>query len=119
MPLLPSTSGYQPLPPCNIVSNNGTHDGVHQNFSGAKIQKFFFQKFFTQKNQPFLHAQIFIIKHTNIMDIQQHIYNNTGVLLPISGGNGKSISKAVVFDSKAKYRLVQVENEVISAMQEG
>jgi hypothetical protein len=50
------------------------------------------------------------------MDIQQHIFNITGVLLPISGGNGKYISKAVVIDSKAKYRLIQVENEFISAM---
>jgi hypothetical protein len=50
------------------------------------------------------------------MDIQQYILNNTGVLLPISGGNGKYISKAVVIDSKAKYRLIQVENEFISAM---
>ena len=50
------------------------------------------------------------------MDIQQYILNNTGVLLPISGGNGNSISKAVVIASKAKYRLIQVENEFISAM---
>jgi uncharacterized protein YprB with RNaseH-like and TPR domain len=50
------------------------------------------------------------------MDIQQYIHINTGVLLPISGGNGKSISKAVVIDSKAKYRLIQVENDFISAM---
>ena len=50
------------------------------------------------------------------MDIQQHILNNTGVLLPISGGNGQSQDQAVVIDSKAKYMLIQVENEVISAM---
>ncbi len=50
------------------------------------------------------------------MDIQQHISNITGVLLPISGGNGQSQDEAVVIDSKAKYRLIQVENEFISAM---
>ena len=50
------------------------------------------------------------------MDIQQHIYNNTGVLLPISVGNGQSQDQAVVIDSKAKYRLIKVENEFISAM---
>jgi uncharacterized protein YprB with RNaseH-like and TPR domain len=50
------------------------------------------------------------------MDIQQHIYNNTGVLLPIRGGNGQSQDQAAVIDSKAKYRLIQVENEFISAM---
>ena len=50
------------------------------------------------------------------MDIQQHIYNNTGVLLPISGGNGQSQDQAVVINSKAKYGLIQVENEFISAM---
>lgn len=50
------------------------------------------------------------------MDIQQHILNNTGVLLPISGGNGQSQGQAVVIASKAKYRLIQVENEFISAM---
>jgi hypothetical protein len=50
------------------------------------------------------------------MDIQQHIYNNTGVLLPISGGNGQSQEQAVVIDSKAKYRLIQLENEFISSM---
>jgi hypothetical protein len=50
------------------------------------------------------------------MDIQQYIFNNTGVLLPISGGNGQSQDQAAVIDSKAKYRLISVENEFISAM---
>ena len=50
------------------------------------------------------------------MDIQQHIYNNTGVLLPISGGNGQSQGQAVILGSKAKYVLITVENEFISAM---
>jgi hypothetical protein len=50
------------------------------------------------------------------MDIQQHIFNNTGVLLPVSGGNGQSQDQAVVIASKAKYRLIKVENEFISAM---
>ena len=50
------------------------------------------------------------------MDIQQHIYNNTGVLLPISGGNGQSQDQAIVIGSEAKYRLISVENEFISAM---
>jgi hypothetical protein len=49
------------------------------------------------------------------MDIQQYAYNKTGVLLPISGGNGQS-EQVVVIGSKAKYRLVQVENDFISAM---
>lgn len=50
------------------------------------------------------------------MDIQQYIFNNKGVLLPISGANGQSQDQAVVIDSKAKYRLIKVENEFISAM---
>lgn len=50
------------------------------------------------------------------MDIQQYIFNYTGVLLPISGGNGQSQDKAVVIASEAKYMLIQVENEFISAM---
>ena len=50
------------------------------------------------------------------MDIQQHILNITGVLLPISGGNGQSQDQAVVIGSEAKYRLISVENEFISAM---
>jgi uncharacterized protein YprB with RNaseH-like and TPR domain len=50
------------------------------------------------------------------MDIQQYILNNTGVLLPISGGNGQSQDQAVVIGSEAKYRLIKVENEFISAM---
>jgi hypothetical protein len=50
------------------------------------------------------------------MDIQQYIFNKTGVLLPISGGDGQSQDQAVVIDSKAKYRLISVENEFISAM---
>ena len=50
------------------------------------------------------------------MDIQQYIYNNTGVLLPISGGNGQSQEQAVVLGSEAKYRLIQVESDFISAM---
>jgi hypothetical protein len=50
------------------------------------------------------------------MDIQQYIFTNTSALLPISGGNGQSQDQAAVIDSKAKYRLIQVENEFISAM---
>ena len=50
------------------------------------------------------------------MDIEQSIYNITGVLLPISGGNGQSQDQAVVIGSKAKYRLISVENDFISAM---
>ena len=50
------------------------------------------------------------------MDIQQHIFNNTGVLLPISGGNGQSQDQAVILGSEAKYVLIQVENEFISAI---
>lgn len=50
------------------------------------------------------------------MDIQQHIHSNTGVLLPISGGNGQSQDKAVILGSEAKYMLIQVANEFISAM---
>ncbi len=50
------------------------------------------------------------------MDIQQYIHRNTGVLLPISGGNGQSQDQAIVIGSEAKYRLISVENEFISAM---
>ena len=50
------------------------------------------------------------------MDIQQHIYNNIGVLLPISGGNGQSQDQVVVLGSEAKYVLITIENEFISAM---
>ena len=50
------------------------------------------------------------------MDIQQHIHNNTGFLLPISGGNGQSQDQAIVIGSEAKYRLISVENEFITAM---
>ena len=50
------------------------------------------------------------------MDIQQHIFNNTGVLLPISGGNGQSQDQAVILGSEAKYVLITIENEFISAM---
>jgi hypothetical protein len=50
------------------------------------------------------------------MDIQQHIFINTGVLLPISGGNGQSQDQAVILGSEAKYVLIELENEIISAM---
>ena len=50
------------------------------------------------------------------MDIQQHIFNNTGVLLPISGGDGQLQEKAIILGSEAKYVLITIENEVISAM---
>jgi hypothetical protein len=49
-------------------------------------------------------------------DIQQHIHSNAGVLLPISGGNGQSQDQAIVIGSEAKYRLISVENEFISAV---
>jgi hypothetical protein len=47
-------------------------------------------------------------------DIQQYIYSQTKILLPISGGNGQSQDQAVVIDSKAKYMIVPIENEYIS-----
>ncbi len=50
------------------------------------------------------------------MDIQKYIYNQTGILLPISGGNGQLQDQAVVIGSEAKYMLTQVENEFINAM---
>jgi hypothetical protein len=50
------------------------------------------------------------------MDTQQYIYCNTGVLLPISGGNGHSQDQAVILGSEAKYMLITIENEFISAM---
>lgn len=50
------------------------------------------------------------------MDIQQYIFNNRDILLPISGGNGQSQDQAVVIASKAKYALITIENEFISAM---
>jgi hypothetical protein len=50
------------------------------------------------------------------MDIQHCIFINTGVLLPISGGNGQSQDQAVILGSEAKYVLIQLENEIISAM---
>jgi hypothetical protein len=53
------------------------------------------------------------------MDIKQHIHRQTGVLLPISGGNGQSQDQAVILGSEAKYALIQVENEFISAILEG
>ena len=53
------------------------------------------------------------------MDIQQYIYISKGVLLPISGGNGQSQEQAVILGSEAKYVLIPIENEFISAMLEG
>ena len=50
------------------------------------------------------------------MDIQQHIHRNTGVLLPILGGDGQSQDQAVILGSEAKYVLIPIENEFISAM---
>ena len=50
------------------------------------------------------------------MDIRQYILINTGVLLPISGGNGQSQDQAVILGSEAKYMLIPIENEFISAM---
>lgn len=48
------------------------------------------------------------------MDIQQHILINTGVLLPISGGNGQSKEQAVVISPKYKHKFIQVQNDFIS-----
>ena len=53
------------------------------------------------------------------MNIQQYIFNQRIVLLPISGGNGQSQDQAVILGAEGKYVLLQVENEFISAMLEG
>ena len=47
------------------------------------------------------------------MDIQQYILNISGVFLPISGGDGATMSNAVNIGSEAKYELIQVKNEFI------
>ncbi len=77
----------------------------------------FFSNFFPLKILRPIYKHQDIYNQTQVsMDIQQYICNNTGVLLPISGGNGQSQGQAVVIGSKAKYRLIQVENDFISAM---
>jgi len=48
------------------------------------------------------------------MDIQQHIFNNTGLMLPVSGGNGQSAEQAVIISSKYKHEFIQVQNDFIS-----
>ena len=53
------------------------------------------------------------------MDIQQYIFNQTSVLLPVYCGNGQSRDQAVVLGAEAKYVLIQLENEFISAMLDG
>lgn len=47
------------------------------------------------------------------MDIQKHILNKIGVLLPISGGNGQSQEQAVIISSKYKHRYIEVQNDFI------
>ena len=86
-----------------------------QNFPGPK-SKNFFSKIFPPKKQVLSIPPDIYNQTQYIMDIQQYIFINTSVLLPISGGNGQSQDQAVVIDSKAKYGLIQVENEFISAM---
>ncbi len=49
------------------------------------------------------------------MDIQQYIFINTGVILPISGGNGQSQDQAIVIGSEAKYEVIPIESEYISS----
>ena len=68
-----------------------------------KSQKFFSNFFPLKILRPFYNHQDIYNQTHYIMDIQQYIFNNTGVLLPISGGNGQSQDQAVVIDSKAKY----------------
>jgi hypothetical protein len=87
-----------------------------QNFPDPKSQNFFSKIFPPKILMPFFHRQDIYNQTHYIMDIQQYIFNNTGVLLPISGGNGQSQGQAIVIGSEAKYRLIQVENEFISTM---
>jgi hypothetical protein len=89
---------------------------VQNFFSRTKIQKFFFPRIFHPKNQPLSIHQDIYNKTQILMDIQQYIFNNTGVLLPISGGNGLSQDQAIVIGSEAKYLLISVENEFIRTM---
>ena len=50
------------------------------------------------------------------MDIQKYIFNNIGIFLPISEGNGQSQDKAIVIGSETKYMLISVEDKLISTM---
>jgi hypothetical protein len=48
------------------------------------------------------------------MDIQKHIYLNSGIKLKISEGNGQSKEQAVKIISKFKDNLIEVENDFIT-----
>ena len=50
------------------------------------------------------------------MDIQKYTYNQTKLIVPISSANGQSQDQAVILGSEAKYMLITIENEFISAM---
>ena len=51
------------------------------------------------------------------MDIQKYIYNQTNVILPITGsGNGTSKDKAVIMTADAQHIFVGVQNEYISTI---
>lgn len=48
------------------------------------------------------------------MDIQKHIYLNSGIKLKMSEGNGQTKEQAVKIISKFKDRLIEVENDFIT-----
>ncbi len=48
------------------------------------------------------------------MDIQKYIIDKTGVMLPISGGNGQSQEQAVAISSKYIHRFIEVQTDFIS-----
>lgn len=51
------------------------------------------------------------------MDIQKYIYNQTNVILPITGsGNGSSKDQAVIMTAEAKHIFIGVQNEYISTI---
>lgn len=51
------------------------------------------------------------------MDIQKYIYNQTKVILPITGsGNGSSKDQAVIMTAEAKRIFIGVQNEYISTI---
>ena len=91
---------------------------VKKNFFFDPKSQFFFHKIFAKKKfKPISISPDIYNKTQDIMDMQKYIYNQTKVMLPITGsGSGLSKDQPVIMTSKAKHIFIGVQNEYISTI---
>jgi hypothetical protein len=75
--------------------------------------KFSWTKIFTKNLRPFPYLQIFIIKQTTIMEIQENKSNNLIIIIPLIDTCGDSIESAIQINCMHINYVIPIQNKII------